>query len=487
MVNTTEDIIMPESPNVHSQQTAVFYVQNAGEYTENAAGNDKKGVASFLQRQFIVENGKVRLRTEYLTDILNPLVQSASESAKTAADAKEYVVITKNTLDNLLRSLGMEPGDASLRKLTIGTGQASDLSIAGGTTDKSFIEDVAREIFGDNALIDIILPLLKLNPSKAEAPLSIALGADNVSSVSGAVTFGYSNNNSGWCSISIGALNEILGAVGFTIGYKNKISDNYGVVIGQENEAGNTAFAGGILSKATGKGSFAFGNENTASNEYAVAFGGDNTASGIRSFASGTNTIASGNYAHSEGWHTTASGAHSHSEGSTTEASGVSAHTEGWKTKATAEGAHAEGFETQATADAAHAEGNHTVASGTYAHAEGSWTEATGNYSHAEGDGCKASQVYAHAEGYRTQAKHSSSHASGRGTITGRDNQTVVGQYNKVSDKALFIVGDGSSNSNRTNIFEVNDDGTATLNGKLIVTQDYIDNKIEELRAQLNL
>ncbi len=94
MVNATEDIIMPESPNIHSQQTAVFYVQNAGEYTENAAGNDKKGVASFLQGQFIVENGKVRLRTEYLTDILNPMVQSTSENAElssmNASDCKEY-------------------------------------------------------------------------------------------------------------------------------------------------------------------------------------------------------------------------------------------------------------------------------------------------------------------------------------------------------------------------------------------------------------
>ena len=92
-------------------------------------------------------------------------------------------------------------------------------------------------------------------------------------------------------------------------------------------------------------------------------------------------------------------------------------------------GAHAEGFNTAATAEASHAEGKKTIASGSY------------------------------------------SHASGYGTKATEEAQFVCGKYNTVNSNAVFSVGWGTDDDNRTNLFEVLKDGTATLNGSPVVTE----------------
>ena len=91
--------------------------------------------------------------------------------------------------------------DLTLNKVRIGEGiNAANKTITGGTTDKAFIQQAANDVFGDNALINTLLPLIKLNPSQANAEMSISIGADNISSASGAITYGYDNESSGWCS-----------------------------------------------------------------------------------------------------------------------------------------------------------------------------------------------------------------------------------------------------------------------------------------------
>ena len=65
-----------------------------------------------------------------------------------------------------------------------------------------------------------------------------------------------------------------------------------------------------------------------------------------------------------------------------------------------------------------------------------------------------ASGTGAHAEGYQTSAWGDYSHASGWGTKATGKAQMVVGKYNLPSSNALFIVGDGISDSNRKNAFE---------------------------------
>ena len=186
-----------------------------------------------------------------------------------------------------------------------------------------------------------------------------------------------------------------------------------------------------------------------------------------------THNEASGNYSHAEGYHTTASGPESHAEGSIT--------------KALNDLSHAEGYYTTASGVASHAEGYSTTASGEDSHAEGNDTTAQGNASHAEGDSTIASGLASHAGGYYT--------------IANGNYQTVIGKYNIAdgsggsyssgssdsdssdsdpptpsSSQHLFIIGNGTDGSHRSNIVEVTSDtfnvnGDITVAGKPLIVQ----------------
>lgn len=144
---------------------------------------------------------------------------------------------------------------------------------------------------------------------------------------------------------------------------------------------------------------------------------------------------------------------------------------------------HAEGNYATASGQYSHAEGNRTTASGGYSHAEGDWATASGFASHAEGHSTTASNYYSHAEGHSTTASGTYSHASGLNTVANHQSQTALGQYNVQevntsngsislsnnwdngldtlygANKSIFVVGNGSSDNNRHNAFQVNRNG----------------------------
>lgn len=163
--------------------------------------------------------------------------------------------------------------------------------------------------------------------------------------------------------------------------------------------------------------------------------------------------VASSQYAIAEGTQTTASGEASHAEGERTTSSGSYSHAEGLQTVSSGSGSHTEGTKTQATNFNAHAEGNESVASGQASHAEGSRTTASGNFSHSQG----------------------------RGTIAAGRSQDVSGEYN-IEDASINganyratyaeIVGNGTSDSDRSNARTLDWDGNETLAGKLTVGAD---------------
>ena len=148
-----------------------------------------------------------------------------------------------------------------------------------------------------------------------------------------------------------------------------------------------------------------------------------------------------GNYSVAEGYMTTASGYCSHAEGYMTTASGSYSHAEGWKTKASGRYSHAEG--------------NMTTASGLYSHAEGEWTEATDSNSHAEGYNTTASGHCSHAEGAHTVASGSWSHAGGNSTVADGNYMTAIGEYNTRNSGKAFVIGNGTSDEDRCDIFTV--------------------------------
>lgn len=188
--------------------------------------------------------------------------------------------------------------------------------------------------------------------------------------------------------------------------------------------------------------------------------------------------VASSQYAIAEGAQTTASGEASHAEGERTTSSGSYSHAEGLQAVSSGSGSHAEGTKTQATNFNAHAEGNESVASGQASHAEGSRTTASGNFSHSQG----------------------------RGTIAAGRSQNVSGEYN-IEDASINganyratyaeIVGNGTSDSARSNARTLDWNGNEVLAGKLTVgaapsgdmdvaTKGYVDTGLADKQDSLD-
>ena len=140
---------------------------------------------------------------------------------------------------------------------------------------------------------------------------------------------------------------------------------------------------------------------------------------------------------------------------------GIFSFAEGLNTTASGENSHAEGWGTTASGDSSHAEGKYTTASGGISHAEGYSTTASGICSHAEGSSTTASGNYSHAEGYHTKASSKYQH--------------VQGKYNieDTSDTYAEIIGNGTSDSERSNAATVDWSGNAwyagTVEGKALI------------------
>lgn len=205
---------------------------------------------------------------------------------------------------------------------------------------------------------------------------------------------------------------------------------------------------------------------NAASSLRQISAQSDNSSytQGVASATFGIGTKASGVGAFAEGNGTTASGDYSHAEGGGAQAVGAGAHAEGGGTIASLQYAHAEGYYTQATKGNAHAEGERTLASDTNAHAEGYYTKATGTHSHAEGYQCEANGYVSHAQGI--------------GTLADSPVQNVFGQYNisDTNNQYFEIVGNGTSNSTRSNVRTLDKTGNEILAGKLTVGVNPVDN-----------
>lgn len=214
-----------------------------------------------------------------------------------------------------------------------------------------------------------------------------------------------------------------------------------------------------------------------------------NTTVGVGSFAFGNNVEASG--------------PHAHAEGAVTTASAIGAHAEGWYTVASGAGAHAEGgFSnavgiTTASGNFSHAEGQHTTASAPGAHSEGLNTIASGSFSHAEGRNNIAKADASHVGGaYNVEDSYSSwpewvastSYSIGdkvKVTTTTNNETTVTGYICQTANNDVEftaskwtvdtylnfaeIIGNGTTNSARSNARALSWEGNEYLAGDLYV------------------
>ena len=123
--------------------------------------------------------------------------------------------------------------------------------------------------------------------------------------------------------------------------------------------------------------------------------------------------------------------------------------------------------------------GSINTASGDNSHAEGGSTKASGINSHAEGGSTKASGINSHAEGSSTEASGFSSHAEGYWTYALSENQHVQGKFNieDTSNKYAHIVGNGASDTSRSNAHTLDWDGNAWYAGNVSIEGTPTDDK----------
>lgn len=182
-------------------------------------------------------------------------------------------------------------------------------------------------------------------------------------------------------------------------------------------------------------------------------FNGSQTITG--SLSNGSNAVAAGSYSHAEGINTIV-----RDDGGALNSG---------------QGAHAEGLNTTSSGNFSHAEGDSTYAYGFASHAEGYKTQAIGNNSHAEGYFSQAIGNNSRAIGESTVSIGVSSHAGGIGTIASGTYQTVVGKYNKQNNtSSLFIIGNGTNDSNRNDLILFNSNsvelsGSLNISGSLLI------------------
>lgn len=282
-------------------------------------------------------------------------------------------------------------------------------------------------------------------------------------------------------------------------GYVTK-GKKYGTTVGNRATAeGHNTTASGDYSHAEGYNTTSTGQGSHVEGYYTAAYGSSSHAEGfsdnivpetitsdsskndiITAWGTTKFTLSKGSSAHTEGWSNLALGSASHAEGKMTIANGNWSHTEGIGTETGEDGTHAEGWDTKATDYAAHSEGRSTVASGKNSHSEGYGTTASGESSHAEGSSTVASGNVSHAEGEGTFAA---------------GHQHVEGKYNEkdIVNKYAHVVGNGTSDTKRSNAHTLDWDGNAWFAGKIsvgtiidvptpfyandLVTKKYVDNK----------
>ena len=326
----------------------------------------------------------------------------------------------------------------------------------------------------------------------ASGPASHAEGSITIAKGEGSHTEGIMTMAESYGSHAEGEGTVASGYIAHAEGY---YTTAYG---GKSHAEGYQTVAKGEGCHAEGGNTIAGPDENTDPVEwYSHAEGRNTKATGKNSHSEGFDSIAKGNASHAEGHKTVARGDYSHAEGYSEytedkslelkytidgaekkysvigEAVKKGAHVEGGSCTAYGERAHAEGRETIAVGNGAHAEGYRTIAVSGSSHAEGDGTVAHGTNAHSEGCKTIAQGQYSHAEGHSTLAKADYSHASGFNTKATASCQTAIGKYNKENSSALFIVGNGTSDTARKNAFEVisNSSGSAIKIGNTTLTE----------------
>ena len=419
------------------------------EYTPNADGTVSGVTSLYPNTTLITDTDGVIIDCEYLTKLYTEVFDSAN--------------IKNGFAVGSLRGIGAKEEDSSytLGQYSVAEGKGTKASgnyshaegwqtIASG--NYSHAEGNRTQASGEYAHAEGINTTASGERSHAEGSFTKASGAS-------AHAEGINTTASGECSHAEGYDTIASGQYSHAQGKYNISNTTYADVIGNGTDTkrsnaytmdwnGNAWFAGDIYVGST------YGtNKDAGSKKLTTNLVDGSSVGSIRTIGSREedSSYTLGQYGVAEGYGTKASGGASHAEGSCASASG--------------EDSHAEGFYTEASGSFSHAEGSSTTASGEGSHAEGFYTEASGDYSHAEGASTEASGEHSHAEGTWTIASGSNSHAQGKFNIS---NTTYAD-----------VIGNGTSDTKRSNAYTMDWKGNAWFAGDIYVGSKSGKNKDE--------
>lgn len=340
----------------------------------------------------------------------------------------------------------------------------------------------------------------------AEGYYSIASGDYSHAEGNNTSAYGQSTRAAGDHSLASGA-----GAV--AEGWYNSACNYSHAEGGYTKALGNFTHAEGYSTTAEGDYSHAEGEKSHAIGHHSYAAGGWSYSIGAYSHAEGCMVSSVGDFSHAEGNYSLTSGAYSHAEGDSTKAYGAYSHAEGSGSIANAYISHAEGEGTSANGYYSHVGGTNSVADGSASFAHGNNVKTSGNYSvgfgkdnnvsgeynfvagvsntasgnrntvfgginsitgysnvmggysnSADGSGnvilgmnCSAKGQAAAVFGFENQVSGNFVLAAGHGIVS-NSGCNVIGTYN-VDTNDVFVVGGGTNNSTRKNLFRVGPSG----------------------------
>jgi hypothetical protein len=167
----------------------------------------------------------------------------------------------------------------------------------------------------------------------------------------------------------------------------------------------------------------------------------------------------------------------------------------GHSTRALGPASVAMGISTQSMGLASTAMGNVSIASGDLSTAMGNQTTASGQFSTAMGTESSATGTYSTAMGFETSAGGKSSTSMGHGTRATTHYSSAIGRYNYDDvpatdwdpDDFIFMIENGTSNADRSNLLIVKKNGDMWIQGTLTENSDKrLKSEIERLKNSLN-
>jgi hypothetical protein len=178
-----------------------------------------------------------------------------------------------------------------------------------------------------------------------------------------------------------------------------------------------------------------------------------------------------------------------HVEGILNKASLPSSHAEGLGTQTHGIAAHAEGIGGYSNNRASHTEGYHCECYAVAGHSEGYENLIAGNSqgSHVEGSNNIINNApYAHCGGSTSRVTGNGGFAHGLG-LTAGSNQVAFGKYNDTSapnaSNIMFMIGNGTGDSTRSNILELDKDGNLSISGDIVFNGNLtLTQVLEEIR-----